>query len=33
MIETAFDYWHMGCLLVYLVELLHLNNPLNTVQG
>jgi len=28
MIETAFDYLHMGCLLVFLVELLHFNSLL-----
>jgi len=28
MIETAFDYLYMGCLLVFLVELLHFNSPL-----
>ena len=28
MIETAFDYLHMGCLLVFLVEHLHFNSPL-----
>jgi len=28
MIETAFDYLRMGCILVFLVELLHFNSPL-----
>jgi len=27
MIETVFDYLHMGCLLVFLVELLLLDSP------
>jgi len=28
MTKTAFDYLHMGCLLVFLMELLHYNSPL-----
>jgi len=28
LIETAFDYLRMGCILVCLVELLHFSSPL-----
>jgi len=33
MIETAFDYLQTGCLLVFLVELLHFNSLLQTVES
>jgi len=31
MIETAFDYLHMGCLLLFLVELLPFINSLRLI--
>ena len=30
MTETAFDYLHMSCLLLFLMELQQFNSPLNS---